>query len=169
MTSTRQRTTPRSSGSSRDRNQPRRPSRGARRGLFAWVALSALIIATPGPDTALVVRNALAAGPRASTMSALGIAVGILAWATAASFGVGVLLERSSTAFTMLKLAGAAYLCYLRLRNVFTESPGDPCSPVRPGKTLCDPRACGQGLVSNLLHPTTGAYFAPLMTQFLVP
>jgi len=45
--------------------------------LIAWVALSALLIATPGPDTALIIRNALTAGPRASTMSALGVAVGI--------------------------------------------------------------------------------------------
>jgi threonine/homoserine/homoserine lactone efflux protein len=85
--------------------------------LLAWVALSALIIATPGPDTALIIRNALASGPRASTMSALGVAVGILAWAAAATFGLGVLLERSSTAFTILKLAGAAYLCYLGMRS----------------------------------------------------
>src|SRR5216684_3847812 len=46
--------------------------------LLAWVALSALLIATPGPDTALIIRNALAAGPRASTMSALGVAAGSL-------------------------------------------------------------------------------------------
>jgi len=41
--------------------------------LLAWIALSALLIATPGPDTALIIRNALASGPRASTMSALGL------------------------------------------------------------------------------------------------
>src|SRR6266851_8548355 len=91
--------------------------------LGAFVLLSALLIATPGPDTALIIRNALTAGPRASTMSALGVAVGILAWAIAATLGVGVLLERSSTAFTILKLAGAAYLCYLGARSL--------CSPPR--------------------------------------
>ena len=77
------------------------------------VLVSIVVIVTPGPDTALIIRNAIAGGPRASTMSALGVAVGILAWAGAATLGVGVLLERSSTAFTILKLAGAAYLFYL--------------------------------------------------------
>src|SRR5260370_18520576 len=94
--------------------------------LLAWVALSALLIATPGPDTALIIRNALASGPRASTMSALGVAVGILAWAAAATFGVGVLLERSAPHFTLLKLSGAAYLAYLGLRSFRSRPPPDP-------------------------------------------
>src|SRR4030088_1613447 len=111
----RRRTTRRSCGFSRARTRRRLTADvvelDAR--LIAWVALSALLIATPGPDTALIIRNALAAGPRASTMSALGVAVGTLVWVAAATLGVGVLLEQSSIAFTVLKLAGAVYLCYL--------------------------------------------------------
>lgn len=134
--------------------------------LLAWVALSALIIATPGPDTALIIRNALMGGPRASTMSALGVAVGILAWAAAATLGVGVLLERSSTAFTILKLAGAAYLCYLGARSLFGR-PGEDV-PVAVLATLDDRVAWGQGLFSNLLNPKTGAFFVTVMPQFTV-
>src|SRR5260370_29357287 len=118
------------------------------RRLLAWGALSALLIATPGPDTALIIRNALASGPRASTMSALGVAVGILAWAAAATLGVGVLLERSSTAFTILKLAGAAYLAYLGLPSFLSGAPAHPAGPRTP---LEDPRAGAQGLSSHLL------------------
>ncbi|TME58723.1 MAG: LysE family translocator [Chloroflexi bacterium] len=135
---------------------------------LAWVALSALIIATPGPDTALIIRNALAGGPRASTMSALGVAVGILAWAAAATLGVGVLLERSSTAFTILKLAGAAYLFYLGARSLLSKSRED-ASPARSGSTLGDHSAWGQGLMSNLLNPKTGAFFVTVMPQFTLP
>ena len=134
--------------------------------LLAWVALAALIIATPGPDTALIIRNALAGGPRASTMSALGVAVGILAWATAATLGVGVLLERSSTAFTVLKLAGAAYLCYLGGRSLLGRPSED--APVAFRATLDDRSAWGQGLFSNLLNPKTGAFFVTVMPQFTV-
>src|SRR5260370_6514333 len=134
--------------------------------LLAWVALSALLIATPGPDTALIIRNALASGPRASTMSALGVAVGTLAWAAAATFGVGVLLERSSTAFTLLKLAGAAYLAYLGLRSLLSRAPADPDVP---RAILGDRNAWGQGLFSNLLNPKTGAFFVTLVPEFIVP
>jgi threonine/homoserine/homoserine lactone efflux protein len=135
---------------------------------LAWVALSALIIVTPGPDTALIIRNALAGGPRASTMSALGVAMGILAWAGAATLGVGVLLERSSTAFTFLKLAGAAYLFYLGARSLLSR-PREDASAAGSGSTLGDRSAWGQGLVSNLLNPKTGAFFVTVMPQFTLP
>lgn len=140
---------------------------------LAWVALSALIIATPGPDTALIIRNALAGGPRASTMSAFGVAVGILAWAAAASLGVGILMERSSLAFTILKLAGAAYLFYLGARSLLS-SPGQR----RPEGAAAAPGGVGspgqfrpwsQGLISNLLNPKTGAFFVTVMPQFTLP
>jgi threonine/homoserine/homoserine lactone efflux protein len=137
--------------------------------LVAWVALSALLIATPGPDTALIIRNALAAGPRASTMSALGVAVGTLVWVTASAVGVGVLLERSSTAFTILKLAGAAYLGYLGLRSLFSRARDDTPAQVPGSSRLGDKSAWSQGLFSNLLNPKTGAFFVTVMPQFTIP
>jgi threonine/homoserine/homoserine lactone efflux protein len=137
----------------------------------AFVLLSALLIVTPGPDTALIIRNALAAGPRASTFSAVGVAIGILFWATAATLGVGVLLEQSSIAFTVLKLAGAVYLVYLGLRTLLStrrdaDQPGP--NPVRKA-ALSDRMAFQQGLLSNLLNPKTGAFFVVVMPQFLMP
>jgi threonine/homoserine/homoserine lactone efflux protein len=139
--------------------------------LAAFVLLSALLIITPGPDTALIIRNALAGGPRASTFSAIGVAVGILAWALAATLGVGVLLERSSVAFTVLKLAGAAYLCYLGLRSLLGRGQDPP--PAREEAvgplSLSGRTALRQGLLSNLLNPKTGAFFVTVMPQFLVP
>jgi threonine/homoserine/homoserine lactone efflux protein len=136
----------------------------------AFVLLSALLIVTPGPDTALIIRNALAAGPRASTLSATGVAVGTLAWVLAATLGVGVLLERSSVAFTILKLAGAAYLCYLGARSLL-RSPREADLVAKPElrrAALGDVAAWRQGLLSNLLNPKTGAFFVSVMPQFLV-
>jgi RhtB (resistance to homoserine/threonine) family protein len=135
--------------------------------LVAWVALSALLIVTPGPDTALIIRNSLAAGPRASTMSALGVAAGTFVWVTASAVGVGLLLERSSAAFTILKLAGAAYLCYLGFRSLFSKQPAEVGAP-KVAK-LGDRTAWSQGLFSNLLNPKTGAFFVTVMPQFTNP
>jgi threonine/homoserine/homoserine lactone efflux protein len=136
--------------------------------LIAWVVLSALLIATPGPDTALIIRNALAAGPRASTMSALGVAVGTLVWVAASAVGVGLLLESSSTAFTILKLAGAAYLCYLGLRSLFSTASEKSVKEIGDRTKLSDRAAWAQGLFSNLLNPKTGAFFVTVMPQFTI-
>src|SRR5260370_14501960 len=171
-TSIRRRTTPRSSSSSPDPTRLRK-RRGASLELdgrlVAWVALSALLIATPGPATALIIRNALGDGARASTMSALGVADGTLVWVTASAVGIGVLLERSSSAFTILKLAGAAYLCYLGLRSLFSTARDDTPGQVPVSSRLGDKSAWSQGLFSNLLNPKTGAFFVTVMPQFMIP
>jgi threonine/homoserine/homoserine lactone efflux protein len=137
--------------------------------LGAFVLLSLLLIVTPGPDTALIIRNALASGPRASTLSALGVAVGTVAWASAATLGVGVLLEQSSIAFTVLKLAGAVYLCYLGVRTLLSSKGAAAETQVMSRRPLGDRAAFSQGLISNLLNPKTGAFFVTVMPQFINP
>ena len=138
--------------------------------LVGFVLLSALLIVTPGPDTALIIRNALAGGPRASSFSAIGVAMGTLAWVAAATFGVGALLERSSVAFTVLKLAGAAYLCYLGARSLAFPRSGElaPRAGGPPPPQSVWP-AFRQGLLSNLMNPKTGAFFVTVMPQFVMP
>jgi threonine/homoserine/homoserine lactone efflux protein len=137
----------------------------------AFALLSVLLIVTPGPDTALIIRNALAAGPRASTLSAIGVAIGTLVWVSAATLGVGVLLEQSSIAFTVLKLAGGVYLCYLGVRTLLnTHREADlPGKNPTGSAALSHRTAFQQGLVSNLLNPKTGAFFVVVMPQFLMP
>jgi len=135
---------------------------------LTFVAVSALFIVTPGPDTALIIRSALAGGPRASTLTAFGVALGSAAWAAAATLGIGVLLELSAgAAFTVLKLAGAAYLCYLGLRTLLARTP-DPQPDVSP-QPRHDRSAFAQGLLSNLLNPKAGAFFVTVMPQFVLP
>ncbi len=84
----------------------------------AYVAIAALLIMTPGPDTAMVTRNALLAGRRAASFTTLGIGAGSVFWALASVLGVAALLEASVVAFTIFKFVGAAYLGYLGLRSL---------------------------------------------------
>src|SRR5262245_7611124 len=67
--------------------------------LLAFVAVSAVVIVTPGPDTALTLRNALFGGRAAGLASAAGIATGQLCWAIASAVGVAALLIASETLF----------------------------------------------------------------------
>ncbi|HEY0361890.1 MAG TPA: LysE family transporter, partial [Solirubrobacteraceae bacterium] len=81
--------------------------------LWAFVGVAALVIVTPGPDTALTVRNALLGGRRAGVATAAGVALGLAVWTAAASAGLAALLVASEPAFVAVKLAGAAYLVLL--------------------------------------------------------
>jgi threonine/homoserine/homoserine lactone efflux protein len=139
----------------------------------AWITIALMLIVTPGPDTALIIRNALRAGARAANLSALGIGVGSSVWAAASVLGVAFLLESSDLAFTVFKFAGAAYLVYLGLRSLAGtfRPPVDPALEPAPIQTtrLDSPTAFAQGLLNNLLNPKAGAIFVTVMPQFVQP
>ena len=137
----------------------------------AYLIVATLLIVTPGPDTALVIKNALGSGWRASSMTAFGIGLGSLVWAMAAVLGLAVLLEKSVTAFTIFKLAGAAYLLYLGMRTIAgTMRRGQNDAVGQPRETFhrtSDMVALRQGLFNNLLNPKAGAIFATALPQFV--
>jgi RhtB (resistance to homoserine/threonine) family protein len=139
----------------------------------AWIAVAIVLIVTPGPDTALIIRNALRAGSRAASMSAVGVGLGSAVWAAASVLGVAVLLESSDLAFTAFKLAGAAYLIYLGLRSIvgtFRPTTGDVLdSGSAKAARMSASTAFIQGLLNNLLNPKAGAIFATVMPQFIEP
>jgi threonine/homoserine/homoserine lactone efflux protein len=143
---------------------------------LAFIGVSVVLIATPGPDTALVIRNALRGGARASTLSALGVGIGSLIWAFASVAGVAVVLEGSAATFTVVKFAGAGYLVYLGVRTL-VESFAAGAHPravmrevARQGRWGGGPfLSLRQGVVNNLLNPKAGAIFVTVLPQFIRP
>jgi len=136
--------------------------------LLAFVAVSAVVICTPGQDTALLVRNTLAGGRSSGIATAGGVTLGIATWAVAASAGLAALLQASEPVFQTLELLGAAYLAFLgaqSLRRALRrgEHGDEPAgsSPLSPG------RAFRQGLLSNLGNPKIAVFFASMLPQFV--
>jgi threonine/homoserine/homoserine lactone efflux protein len=138
----------------------------------AWIAVAAVLIVTPGPDTALMIRNALRAGARSASLSAVGVGVGSAAWAAASVVGLAALLESSDIAFTVFKLAGAAFLVYLGLRAIagtFRTPPAGAPDVVPTPANMGARNALLHGILNNLLNPKAGAIFAAVMPQFIQP
>jgi threonine/homoserine/homoserine lactone efflux protein len=131
--------------------------------LLPFLAVSALLIVVPGPDMALVARNALFSGTRGGVLTSLGSATGLVIWTLAASAGVAALLRASEPAFLALKIVGATYLVFLgvqALRAVW-----------RSDETTIPPRTRSrrfyrQGLVSNLGNPKIAVFFTSFLPQF---
>jgi threonine/homoserine/homoserine lactone efflux protein len=135
----------------------------------AFLAISALLSVTPGPDTALVTRNALVAGRRAGAFTILGVSLGLLVWTLAASAGVAALLRASEPAFVALKLVGAVYLVFLGGQALWAalRGAGPRIALGLPGAhRLRDPLAFRQGLLCNLGNPKVAIFFTSFLPQF---
>jgi threonine/homoserine/homoserine lactone efflux protein len=85
---------------------------------LAFLGVCAVVICTPGPDTALTIRNSIVGGRRGGVLTAAGVASGQLVWTVAASVGIAGLLQASQPAFTALKIIGAAYLAFLGVQSI---------------------------------------------------
>ena len=134
--------------------------------LLAFLGVAAIVICTPGPDTALTIKNTLAGGRRGGVATALGVALGQATWTVAASAGVVALLRASQPAFTALRLAGAAYLVYLGVQALRHALARRTAPELRVGGAVPPAVALRQGLVSNLANPKMAAFFTSLLPQF---
>ena len=85
--------------------------------LLAFLGVSALVIVTPGPDTAVTVSSTAGGGRRGGVFTALGVSCGQAVWTLTASAGISAVLVACRPAFLTLKYLGAAYLLYLVYRH----------------------------------------------------
>ncbi len=134
----------------------------------SFLALSALVIVAPGPDMALVARNALVGGRRAGIATGVGSATGLCVWTLAASVGLAALLRASEPAFLALRIVGGAYLIVLGTRSLWAAIRGAAAESVRPGRGSVRSRvALRQGLLSNLANPKIAVFFTSFLPQFV--
>ena len=139
---------------------------------LAFLGLAVVVIVTPGPDTAITIRNTLLGGRMGGIMTALGIACGQTIWALATSAGIVALLIASEPLFLAVKYAGAAYLIYLGIqavREAIWPSTADHAAAAlsAPGRCLRPLPAFRQGVVSDLGNPKMAVFFASLLPQFV--
>lgn len=141
--------------------------------LLAFIGACLAVIIVPGPDLALLLRNAAVAGRSAAAATAGGIMTGNTILATAAVAGLTALLQASGPLYNAIRLAGAAYLIYLGVRALIglARPNGSPDrteeAPARP--SLPRSHAFRQGLLSNLLNPKVAAFYLALFPQFTLP
>lgn len=136
----------------------------------AFLSVSVVVIVTPGPDTAMTIRNTLLGGRRVGIATGLGVSLGQLVWTLAASAGIAALLVASEPAFLVVKLVGAAYLIMLGLHSLHSawKSRGAAAEVVLPPRRRMSWRGgLGQGLLSDLSNPKMAVFFMALLPQFV--
>jgi threonine/homoserine/homoserine lactone efflux protein len=131
---------------------------------------------TPGPDVFFQITQALKGGLRAGIAAMLGISAGCLVHVAAASLGVSALIAASSTAFTLLKWLGAAYLVYVGMQMLLAKpapnamnsealrADSTPATGLKNFKTIFI-----QGFWTNALNPKVALFFLAFLPQFISP
>lgn len=140
---------------------------------FATFLLASLVLAIlPGPGVIYILTRTLRQGRAAGLASVCGIALGNLANAVVASLGLAIVIAASATAFTAVKIMGAAYLVFLgfqALRSKAAAEPTDAESADEHALAMLAPRLFRDGFLVALLNPKTAVFFAAFLPQFIHP
>lgn len=133
--------------------------------LLAFALISFALIIVPGPNVIFVITRSLMLGRAAGVGTALGGQIGVYAQVAAVALGIGALVERSVTLFTVIKLAGAGYLVYLgvqgiRHRRALRYALNTATEPKSIARILRD------GIVVGVSNPKSIVFFAAVLPQF---
>ncbi len=138
---------------------------------FVFLGTATLFAIMPGPGIFYVLARSLRGGRSEGIRSVVGNGIGACVHVVAAAFGLSALLATSATAFTVVKLAGAAYLVYLGLKTLFGKDDAEAAVLADDVAARKDKRRSVvlQGVLSEVLTPKTALYFLALLPHFVHP
>ncbi len=132
--------------------------------ILAFIAASAVLLVIPGPTILLVVSYSLGQGWRAAVPTSIGVALGDFTAMTLSMLGVGALLATSATLFTVVKLAGAAYLIYLGVK-LFRAGGTLQAEPRRDAASTA--KMIAHAWAVTALNPKSITFFVAFLPQFI--
>ncbi|WHT19330.1 LysE family translocator [Crossiella sp. CA-258035] len=136
---------------------------------WPFVLTCLAVVVAPGPSLAVIVNQALRAGRTTGLATIAGNTSGLVFWAAASALGLTALVRTSEVAFVVLKVVGAAYLCFLGVQTLLRSrrhlrEQADLAAGERPTGLWPAYRA---GLLANLANPKAAALYLALLPQFL--
>jgi threonine/homoserine/homoserine lactone efflux protein len=134
--------------------------------LWLFILSGLLLNVTPGPDTAYIIGRSIQLGWRGGAAAVIGICCGCLVHVFGAAIGLSALLMASSTAFTALKWAGAAYLLFTGVQMLLSHSHPLVEMTGKSNETSLA-RVFWQGALTNVLNPKVALFFLAFLPQFV--
>ncbi|WP_172973180.1 LysE family translocator [Spiribacter salilacus] len=135
-------------------------------GIFA-VFSPALML--PGPDFVVVVRNTIARGKRAGVLTAFGISIGIIFYASLSAFGLSALLNSIAWFEWAVRAVGASFLGYLGVRLLLAQMPDSQLEQEAPKTPAGPDNPVLLGLLVNLTNPKAIIFFASIFGAAIRP
>lgn len=141
--------------------------------LLAFIGASLVLALTPGPAVVYIVARTVSQGRASGLASVAGVALGNLGNALGAAFGLAALFAVSASAFTLVKLAGAAYLVWMGVKMWREAAHADGATGLDLPTTALAATPVAKifrdGFVVALLNPKTALFFAAFLPQFMSP
>lgn len=131
--------------------------------IMAATGVLALLTMVPGPDMAVVTKRAVGAGWRDGLRTVGGITAGLLIWGVLTVAGLAAVLAASATAYTVVKLLGAAYLLFLGAQALWQSRRMGGRPVAVPGAAKVGGNPWRTGLASNVLNPKIAVFYTGLL------
>ena len=135
---------------------------------FTIVVVHILGVMSPGPDFALITRNALIYSRKTGIYSALGVALGITVHIAYCLIGIGIIISQSIILFNSIKLLGAGYLIYIGYKSLKAK-PQKATQKTSKKADLTKLEAIKSGFLTNALNPKATIFFLSVFTQVISP
>jgi threonine/homoserine/homoserine lactone efflux protein len=136
--------------------------------VWGFIAVTAPLVLSPGPSTAVVLRNSIAGGARAGLFTAAGANTGSVCYGLLTAFGFAAALQRWPSAWLVLRWAGVAYLAWLGCRSLLhVVRPPAPKHRQAVEPSHDDWRSFASGYATNVLNPSLGAFYLIVIPQFV--
>lgn len=134
--------------------------------LLIFLAASTVLAVVPGPGVLYIIARSVEGGRRTGLAATLGVATGNMVHVIGAAIGVSAIIAQSATAFTAIKLAGAAYLIVAGIIRLLTPVEMDPATATASGNVR---RVYRGAVMVATLNPKTALFFLAFVPQFLSP
>lgn len=133
---------------------------------FMLTLVAALMIISPGPDFAVVVRNSLTYGRMSGIYASGGIALANLCYVAINLLGIGMIIAKSAVLFSGMKILGAAYLMYLGYKGILAK----PALPrVNLQKVEGSRRGFYSGFLTSILNPKACLFYLSFFSVLISP
>ena len=132
--------------------------------IIYFITASFIFTIAPGPDLVFLVTQTFNHGARAGLPTAMGLALGNLIHTLAAALGISLIFQASATAFSILKILGAAYLLFLAYEVIVKRAANNSQSIMRSQQSLFL-----RGILMNVLNPKVVLFYLAFLPQFATP
>ncbi|WP_028301230.1 LysE family translocator [Oceanospirillum beijerinckii] len=137
--------------------------------IFSFMLVAALLVISPGPNGVLIAKTVPVSGKAAGFANIGGFIAAFFVHGSLSVFGLSVLLVQSAQAFTLFKLLGAAYLCWIGIKSLMQAWQNKPVQNNAEGtsKPTSLEGAFAEGFLTNALNPKVSMFYLAAFPQFI--